>query len=109
MPGDQQQNAHVILRQTLSCDPIDKSVPLGETDSTVIPYPPLWVIYHFITRDTISGGVFGKEQAISREEAIRAMTTGYAYLTFEENIKGSPKSGKLADLVVLSEDTICRC
>jgi predicted amidohydrolase YtcJ len=63
----------------------------------------LWVIYHFVTRDTISGGIFGKEQAITRE-AIRAMTTGCAYLTFEENIKGSLVSGKLADLVVLSED-----
>jgi len=48
-------------------------------------------------------------QANTRKEAIHAMTTVYPYLTFEENIKGSPKSGELADLVVLSEDAICRC
>jgi len=78
-------------------------VSLG-TDSPVIPYPPLWVLYHFITRDTISGGVFGKEQRISREEALRAITQNNAYLTFEEKVKGSLEPGKLADLVVLSAD-----
>ncbi len=63
----------------------------------------MWVIYHFVTRDTIGGRIFGKEQAITRE-AIRAMTTGNACLTLEENIKGPLESGKPADLVVLSED-----
>ncbi|MDA2934036.1 amidohydrolase [Acidobacteria bacterium AH-259-D05] len=74
------------------------------TDSPVVPYPPLWVIYHFVTRDTISGGVFGEDQRISREEALRIITINNAYLTFEEEIKGSLEPGKLADLVVLSED-----
>jgi predicted amidohydrolase YtcJ len=84
---------------------IDHHVPVsGGTDSAVVPYPPLWVVYHFVARDTISGGVFGEEQAITREEAIRAVTTGYSYLTFDEDIKGSLEPGKLADLVVLSED-----
>ena len=76
----------------------------GGTDSSVVPYPPLWVIYHFVTRDTISGGVFGPDQAISREEAVRLVTINNAYLTFEEDIKGSIEPGKLADLVVVSED-----
>jgi predicted amidohydrolase YtcJ len=86
---------------------IDNHVPVsGGTDSAVVPYPPLWVIYHFVTRDTISGGVFGKGQAITRKEAIQAVTTGYSYLTFDENVKGSLEPGKLADLVVLSEDIL---
>ncbi|PWU06373.1 MAG: amidohydrolase, partial [Terriglobia bacterium] len=29
----------------------------GGTDAPVVPYRPLWVFYHFVTRDTISGGV----------------------------------------------------
>lgn len=74
------------------------------TDSPVIPYNPLWVIYHFVTRDTISGGVFGEDQRISREEALRAITINNAYLSFEENVKGSLEPGKVADLVVLSGD-----
>ncbi len=69
-----------------------------------MPYPPLWVIYHFVSRDTISGGVFGEDQRITREEALRAATIGNAFLTFEEELKGSIEPGKLADLVVLSDD-----
>jgi predicted amidohydrolase YtcJ len=78
------------------------------TDSPVIPYPPLKTFYHFVTRNTISGGVIGREQAISRAEALRAATMGNALLNFEEHAKGSIEVGKLADLVVLNDD-IMRC
>jgi predicted amidohydrolase YtcJ len=78
----------------------------GGTDSAVVPYPPLWVIYHFVTRDTISGGVLGPDQRISRKEALEVETINNAYVTFEEKIKGSIAPGKLADLVVLPEDIL---
>jgi predicted amidohydrolase YtcJ len=83
-----------------------KFVVAGGTDSAVVPYPPLWVIYHFVTRDTISGGVLGPEQKISRQEALRVETINNAYLTFEEATKGSIEPGKLADLVVLPQDIL---
>ena len=78
----------------------------GGTDSAVVPYPPLWVIYHFVTRDTISGGVLGADQKITRKEALQLETINNAYLTFEETIKGSIEPGKLADLIVLPEDIL---
>ena len=78
----------------------------GGTDSAVVPYPPLWVIYHFVTRDTISGGVLGADQKITRKEALQLETINNAYLTFEEKIKGSIEPGKLADLIVLPEDIL---
>jgi len=81
-------------------------VVAGGTDSAVVPYSPLWVIYHFVTRDTISGGVLGQDQRITRKEALRLETINNAYLTFEERIKGSIEPGKLADLVVLPEDIV---
>jgi predicted amidohydrolase YtcJ len=81
-------------------------VVAGGTDSAVVPYPPLWVFYHFVTRDTISGGVMGADQKISRKEALQVETINNAYLTFEERIKGSIEPGKLADLVVLPEDIL---
>ena len=81
-------------------------VVAGGTDSAVVPYPPLWVLYHFVTRDTISGGVLGAEQRITRTEALRIETINNAYLTFEERVKGSIEPGKLADLVVLPEDIL---
>ena len=81
-------------------------VVAGGTDSAVVPYPPLWAIYHFVTRDTISGGVLGADQKITRKEALQVETINNAYLTFEETIKGSIEPGKLADLVVLPQDIL---
>ena len=74
------------------------------TDSPVIPYSPFWALYHFTTRDTISDGVYGAHERISREQALRAYTIDGARLTFEGDIKGSIEPGKLADLVILSGD-----
>ena len=82
----------------------EKLLVAGGTDSPVIPYNPFWAMYHFITRDTISDGVYGATQRITREEALRIYTINNARLTFEESIKGSIEPGKLADLVVLSAD-----
>ena len=76
----------------------------GGTDSGVVPYPPLWVIYHFVTRDTITGGVLGADQKISREDALRLVTSNHWYLTFEEETKGIIAPGRYADMVVLAED-----
>ncbi len=81
-------------------------VVAGGTDSPVVPYPPLWVIYHLVTRDTISGGVLGADQKITRQQALRLATINNAYLTFEEATKGSIEVGKVADLVVLPEDIL---
>ena len=53
-------------------------VVAGGTDTPVVPYPPLWVIYHFVTRDTISGGVLGADQKITRQEALRIETINNA-------------------------------
>jgi predicted amidohydrolase YtcJ len=76
------------------------------TDAAVVPYPPLWTIYHFVTRDTLSGGVMGSEQRITREEAIRLATINNARLMFDDARKGSIEPGKLADLIVLSDDIL---
>jgi len=50
-----------------------------------------------------NGGWYPQEK-MTKEEALKAFTTWAAYAAFEENIKGSLEEGKLADLVVLSQD-----
>jgi predicted amidohydrolase YtcJ len=84
---------------------LEAGIPVsGGTDSAVIPYPPLWVFYHFATRDTISGGALGPDQRVSREDALRLITRNHWYLTFEEDTKGVIAPGRYADMVVLGED-----
>jgi predicted amidohydrolase YtcJ len=51
-----------------------------------------------------SGKVWGANQKISVEEALKLYTLHGAYASFEENLKGSIEVGKLADLVVLGAD-----
>ena len=82
----------------------EKFLVAAGTDSPVIPYSPFWALYHFVTRDTISDGVYGPHERVSREDALRTYTINNARLTFEEDIKGSLEAGKLADLVILSGD-----
>ena len=79
----------------------------GGTDSPVVPFNPFFAYYHFLTRDTISDGVYGANEAVtSREELLRMITINSAKLTGEADIKGSIEPGKLADFAVLSEDLL---
>lgn len=76
------------------------------TDAPVVPYPPLWTIYHFVTRETLTGGVMGVDERVTRQEALKLATINNARLMFDDAIKGSIEPGKLADFVVLSEDIL---
>ncbi|MDP2365853.1 MAG: amidohydrolase [Ignavibacteria bacterium] len=79
------------------------------TDWYVAPLNPLLGLYAAVTRRTLDdknpeGWI--PEQKISVEDAIKCYTLNSAYASFEENIKGSIEVGKLADLVVLSDDIL---
>lgn len=77
------------------------------SDWDVAPMNVLMGIYGAVTRRTLDGkhpDGWIPEQKITVEEAVRAYTMGSAYASFEENVKGSIEPGKLADLVVLSDD-----
>jgi len=79
----------------------------GGTDSPVVPFNPFFAYYHFLTRDTITDGVYGANEAVmSREDLLRMITINYAKLTGEAGIKGSIEPGKLADFAVLSADLL---
>jgi predicted amidohydrolase YtcJ len=77
------------------------------TDWEVAPLDPLLTVYAAVTRATLDGknpnGWF-PEQKLSVAEAIEAYTMGSAYAEFQEKVKGSITPGKLADMVLLSDD-----
>ncbi len=77
------------------------------SDWPVAPLDPLSGIYAAVTRATLDGknpGGWFPEQRLTVEEALRAYTLGAAYAAFQEKEKGTISPGKLADVVVLSDD-----
>jgi predicted amidohydrolase YtcJ len=75
------------------------------TDAPVEDVSALESFYASVTRKRADSGMeFFPEQKMTRAEAIYSYTLGNAYAAFEEDIKGSLTEGKLADIVVLSND-----
>ena len=70
------------------------------------PYAPLFALWQSLARrDGATGeALTTPAQKLSRPEALRLYTRNGAYVTFWENDLGSLEPGKLADLVVLSDD-----
>lgn len=87
---------------------IDEEVMVAAgTDSPVTPYPPFPSLWAAIARRTeVKGTQMGKEQRVTRVEAIRMYTINGARLTFEESLKGSLEPGKLADMVIIDRDIL---
>jgi len=74
------------------------------TDAPVEDVDPIPCFYASVTRKLKDGSIFYADQRMSREEALRSYTLNGAYAAFEEDILGSLKPGKLADITVLSKD-----
>jgi predicted amidohydrolase YtcJ len=72
----------------------------------VLPIGPLVGIYAAVTRKGMSGKVWGADERVSVQDAIRAYTVNSAYINFDETRKGTLEVGKLADLVVLGDDLL---
>lgn len=77
------------------------------SDWPVAPLDPVMGIYAAATRRTLDGknsGGWIPEQRITVAQAVHAYTMGSAFAEHQEKVKGSIEPGKLADLVVLSDD-----
>ena len=76
---------------------IDTGAPLAfGADAPMRGFDPIEGIYAAVNA--------GGKRGITIEEAVQAYTLGAAYAEFQEKEKGSIEVGKLADLVILSED-----
>jgi predicted amidohydrolase YtcJ len=79
-------------------------VSLATDNVPITPWLPVWQTIartSYQTKQRVA-----PEQALSRAEALRCATADGAYLTFDEDKKGSLQAGRFADLVVLSADPL---
>lgn len=86
---------------------LELGVPVGAgTDGTrVASYNPWTSLYWLVTGKTVGGTQLSSdENKLSREEALSIYTKGSAWISKEENVKGTLENGMYADFVILSAD-----
>ncbi|MCG8563380.1 MAG: amidohydrolase family protein, partial [Hyphomicrobiales bacterium] len=71
-----------------------------------VPPTMFWPISHAVSRRTDAGRVLGPGQRVGRLEALACASREGAWLSFEEDRKGTIEPGKLADLAILSDDLL---
>ncbi|MCR3749119.1 amidohydrolase [Lentzea californiensis] len=76
----------------------------GSSDRPVVRGAPLLGMHDMVEQLTSSGTPFNPGEAVTGLEALRAFTYGSAYASKQEHLKGTLTVGKLADLVVLSDN-----
>jgi hypothetical protein len=101
--GSERARAESYLWRSL----LDGGVVIANgTDTPVEDVDPIAGFRALVTRRMRDGREFFPEQAMTREEALRAMTWGPAYAAFEEADKGTLALGKLADVTVVDRDLL---
>lgn len=94
-------------RVSLAKDALDKGILFTfHQDSPVIEPNMLETIWCAVNRITKNGVLLGEDERIAPLEALKAVTKNAAYQYFEEDIKGTIKEGKLADLVILDKNIL---
>ncbi len=72
------------------------------SDCPVTPVSPLFCVFAAVNRLTRNGEILGPEYRLTVDEALRAVTIDAAWQNFEEKLKGSIETGKLADFTILA-------
>jgi predicted amidohydrolase YtcJ len=87
---------------------LDRGVVVATgTDYSVSPYNPFYTLHAAVTRQDRENnppGGWYPEEAMTREEALRAATWAGAYAMHAEDILGTIEVGKLADFLVIPVD-----
>ncbi|MFC1872591.1 amidohydrolase [Chloroflexota bacterium] len=76
----------------------------GSSDTPVVPANPLSGICAAVTRRAENGQELTPKESIEIHSALSLYTTAPAYASFSENRLGTITPGKLADMILLSED-----
>jgi predicted amidohydrolase YtcJ len=100
--------AHFIGLKTLRQAGVDVAINTDhmfglDANDAMNPFNPLLTIYSATTRRTESGRRLGPDEAVTRQEALRMMTSAAAKFSFDEKHRGSIEVGKLGDFVILDD------
>ncbi|MAA87327.1 MAG: hypothetical protein CME39_06675 [Haliea sp.] len=107
--GDRHRDLFIGPERSARMDPARSARDRGlkftlHHDAPIAGISMLKVAWAAVNRVTTSGKVLGPDERITPFEALRAITADAAWQNFEEDRKGTLETGKLADLVILSED-----
>ena len=104
------------LRETYGAENVDRILPMRDLLDTGIHvalatdnvppsmFDPIW---HVVARKTAeSDEPLGTAQALSRMEALACAAREGAWLSFEEDVKGTLEPGKYADIAIMSDDLL---
>ncbi|SDO12689.1 hypothetical protein SAMN04487897_108194 [Paenibacillus sp. yr247] len=80
-------------------------VGVGTDATRVASYNPWVALYWLVTGKTLGGlSLYPASNRVDRHQALRMYTTGNAWFSKEEDVKGQVKAGHYADLSILSDD-----
>lgn len=99
-----EESAHVISPMRSSIDA--GVITTTHTDAPVALPNLMQVVWASVNRVSRTGKVIGGQERISAYEALKTITIDAAYQHFEDAQKGSLEEGKLADMVILSENPL---
>jgi predicted amidohydrolase YtcJ len=107
--GDRHRDLFIGPERTARMNPARSARDRGlkftlHHDAPIAGISMLKVAWAAVNRVTTSGKELGPDERITPFEALRAITADAAWQNFEEDRKGTLETGKLADLVILSED-----
>ena len=81
-------------------------IATSHTDAPVALPNLMQVMWATVNRTSRSGKVMGPDERLTPIEALKAITLWGAYEHFEDGTKGSLEPGKLADMVILSDNPL---
>lgn len=110
--GDRHSKIFMGPDRAVRMSPVNSALRRGmrftlHNDTYVTPISPLMAVWSAVNRKSSGGMDMGKDnQGISQYEALKGVTIHAAWQGFEEKIKGSIETGKLADFVVLERNPL---
>ncbi len=109
--GDRHRDLFLGPKRAARLDPARSALDRGlkitlHHDAPVAGIEMLSVVHAAVNRITTSGKVLGAKERITPFEALRAITADAAWQNFEEKRKGTLEAGKLADMVILSDNPL---